>query len=609
MIENTGDKPADASLEVSVVANTAKDDVAEIAAVPAGAIAYRRGRLLTGFQAAEAKPLKLEVTPAGVRLTGSLPPRVTSRLVAFIPTAVMKPEQHTQFSNSDDLLRTTREYWKNQLASAMQVDVPDPLLTNTIKASQVHCLIAARSEDNGNRVAAWIASVSYGPLESEANSVIRGMDYFGHHEFARKACDYFIHRYDAAGFLTTGYTLMGTGWHLWMLGEHYDLTRDRAWIQKIAPEVARVCKWIVAQREKTARMLPDGSKPVEYGLMPPGVMADWNAFAYHFCLNGYYCAGLRAAAAALADAGVPEASGWRDTAARFAEDILRGYAWTRAMMPVYRLRDGTSVPGYPSQMHSPGPTGNFFPGEDGNRSWCYDVEIGAHHLVPFGILAPDSRETAWMMDHMEDVQFLSEGWFDYPAEQSQKDWYNRGGFAKVQPYYCRNAEVCALRDDIKPFLRTYFNTIPSLLNLENLSFQEHFRGVGAWNKTHETGYFLHQTRLMLLMERGDDLWLAPFVTTNWFKDGQSVAVRKAPTRFGPMSYQIGSALAQGYIEATIEPPTRSSPRQIVLRLRHPEGKPMLKVTVNGQPHQEFDPVKEIIRISPMGEKITVRASY
>ncbi len=159
-----------------------------------------------------------------------------------------------------------------------------------------------------------------------------------------------------------------------------------------------------------------------------------------------------------------------------------------------------------------------------------------------------------------------------------------------------------MRDDVKAFVRTYFNTIPSLLNYENLSFQEHFAGVAAWNKTHETGYFLHQTRLMLVMERGEDLWLAPFVTNNWLADGMAVGVSKAPTRFGPVSFRINSAVVQGQITATIEPPARTSPRQIVLRLRHPEGKPIARVTVNDKPHQDFDAAAGLVRISPAASR-------
>jgi hypothetical protein len=235
------------------------------------------------------------------------------------------------------------------------------------------------------------------------------------------------------------------------------------------------------------------------------------------------------------------------------------------------------VNAYPSQVYCPGPSGNFFPGEDGNRSWCYDVELGTHQLVPQGILKPGSREVTEMMDNMEDVQFLSDGWFDYPAEKNHADWFDLGGFSKVQPYYCRNAEIYALEDDVKPFIRSYFNTIATLLNTENLSLWEHFRNSGGWNKTHETGYFLQQTRWMLVMERDDQLWLAPLVTNNWLKDGMVISVGNAPTTFGKVSYRITSHVDKGSIEVVIEPPKRNPPKEIVIRLRHPEGKPIRSV--------------------------------
>ena len=51
-------------------------------------------------------------------------------------------------------------------------------------------------------------------------------------------------------------------------------------------------------------------------------------------------------------------------------------------------------------------------------------------------------------------------------------------------------EIDALRDDVKPFLRSYFNALAAMLSGENLSLWEHFHDSGAWNKTHETGWFL-----------------------------------------------------------------------------------------------------------------------
>jgi hypothetical protein len=214
-----------------------------------------------------------------------------------------------------------------------------------------------------------------------------------------------------------------------------------------------------------------------------------------------------------------------------------------------------------------------------------------------------------MMDHMEDVQFLNDGWFVVP-NMSKKDPFDFGGFGKVQPYYARNAEVYALRDDVKPFIRAYFNTLPTLLNREDLSVWEHLNATGAFNKTHETGYFLHQSRLMLVQERGDSLWLAPFVTDQWLKDGMTISVANTPTEFGPVSYQITSHVAQGNIETSSEPPKRMPPREIVLRLRHPDGKPIRSVTVNGKPHTALDPQKQAIHIvADTTARLVVRANY
>ena len=103
------------------------------------------------------------------------------------------------------------------------------------------------------------------------------------------------------------------------------------------------------------------------------------------------------------------------------------------------------------------------------------------------------------------------------------------------------AEVYALRDEVKPFVRSYFGARRALVSRENLSLWEHFHNQGGWNKTHETGWFLCQTRLMLVQERGPDLWLAPMVTDRWLKGGDVVSVRNAPTRFGTVGYTIRPA--------------------------------------------------------------------
>jgi len=603
------DEPVEASVALSVLSDAAKGTPATLARVPGGVVAGSGERLLAFVSVASGGPLRAEIRDGRVVVAGAVPAKQRVRFRVYLPTWPCPANASAQFVDGEKIVDSFRTYWRDVMAPAMQIDVPDRLLMNVIRASQVHCMLTARNEAGGQRIAAWVGADRYGPLESEANSVVRGMSLMGHDAFARRSLDYHIQRYNKAGYLTVGYTIVGTGWHLWTLADHFERERDQAWLKRIAPEVARVCRWIVAQRAKTKRMDARGHKMPEYGLVPPGVAADWNRFAYRFFQEAHYCAGLRDAARVLAEAGHPEADAFKREAAAFGDEIARAYRWTQARCPVLSLSNGTWVPAYPSTVYSFGNLEDMIPGEDGNRSWCYDVEIGAHHLAALGVLDPGSADVGRMMDHMEDVWFLHAGMGDYPADKNRADWFNLGGFAKVQPYYARNVEVCALRDDVKPFIRSYFNTIPSLLNTENLAFWEHFGNRGAWHKPHETGYFLAQTRLMLVMERGEQLWLAPFVTGEWLKDGRAVSVRNAPTRFGKVSYRIASSAKRGFIEATIDPPTRTPPKGIVLRLRHPEGKTMRSVLIGGRPHQAFDAVDSSIRIKPGPGPITLRATF
>ena len=643
-LENTQSQARQALLGLDLRTDVKKDLRPELRVVPGGVVAVAAGRLVAFVDTAGAGPMNVRAEAGAVTLSGSLGPDQSAQVRVLIPAWKLGADDFRTFQGKAEWAREVESYWRGILGRATQIELPDRLLTNVIRASQVHCLMAARNENRGQRIAAWIASDRYGPLESESQAVIRGMDLLGHQEFARRSLDYFVARYHPSGYITTGYTVVGTGWHLWTLADVYGRSRDRAWLGSVAPKVARACQWIDAQRQKTQGRDALGRELPESGLMPPGVVADWNRYAYRFFADALYYAGLSQAAGALAEVSHPDAARLLKQADDYRRDVLRAYHWTRARSPVVALADGTWVPADPAMLYCFGEVGRFFPGEDWNRTWAGDIEIGAHQLAANGVLDPASEEVGWILDHMEDVQFLMSGMGDYPGERSRADPIGLGGFSKVQPYYTRAIDLYAARDDVKPFVRAYFNAIPSLLSLENLSFWEHFRNQGAWNKTHETGWFLAQTRTMLVMERGDELWLAPLVTDQWLKPGMRISVHNAPTRFGPVGYTITSAVDRGWIDATIDPPgvaraagrppgvalaagrppgvalaagqpvfpgsrLHPTPRRIVLRLRHPDGKPIKSVQVDGQPHRQFDRAKQCVYLEPGGKTIAVRVEY
>jgi len=295
---------------------------------------------------------------------------------------------------------------------------------------------------------------------------------------------------------------------------------------------------------------------------------------------------------------------------QFRDDFMRAYKWTEERYPVLRQPNGTWGPGSPSMIGCFGLIGDIYRGEDGNRAWAKDGDK-IFALTYAGMIDPEQERVSIlrMANYLEEVGFLSEGMGQYTAKESQENWFNIGGFGKLQPYYTRLPETYAAMDEVKLFIRSYFNPIGSLVDQEILTFWEHFMRSGGWNKTHETGWFLEQTRLMLLMERDNDLWIGPFVTTHWMKDGMTVGVKQAPSEFGRVDYKITSHANEGYLEAEITPPTRNQPNSIVLRLRHPNEKKIKGVTVNGQAYNNYDPNKDIVTLTSWTDKIVVRAEY
>ena len=608
--KNTSTDAVDVSFALGFTIPKHQDQPVQLAQTSRGVTVCRDGRLLAFADTPPVTALNTSVQDGEMKLAGSLAPGRAERCVLYLPGWDTTAEACASLRGGADLVEDVKAYWRGVMGPAMQVEVPEPLLQDVIQASQVHCLMTARNEGRGQRISPWCGADRYGPLESESQAIIHGMGLMGHDAFARRSLDFFINRYNPDGLLTTGYTLMGMGWHLWTLADYYARSGNDAWFREVAPKLERACQWIVRQCGKTKRIEPGGAKVLEYGLVAPGVAADWSRFAYTVRLEGEFYAGVAGIARAYQAIGYPGADELCAAAEEFRDNIRRAYSMTQARSPVVALRDSTCVPYCPAIIGCFGRVWDLYPNEDGGRSWGKDMSMGAHNLVVLGVLdVQDRRRVGWITDYLEDFWCLQSGMGAYPIEENMRDWFNLGGFSKVQPYYTRLVELYAMIDDVKPFIRAYFNAVPSLLNTENLALWEHFNNAGAWNKPHETGWFLAQTRLMLLMERGEELWLAPFVTQHWMKDGMCVRVQNAPTNFGKVSYTIASHVADGFIEATIDPPARTVPEALVLRLRHPDGKPMQTVRVNGAHHAGFDPQRECIFLEPTADRVVVKAQY
>jgi hypothetical protein len=90
---------------------------------------------------------------------------------------------------------------------------------------------------------------------------------------------------------------------------------------------------------------------------------------------------------------------------------------------------------------------------------------------------------------------------------------------------------------------------------------------------------------------------------------RKISVKKVPTHFGTVSYEIVSDTELGKIIASVELPHRTRPKTALLRLRHPQAKVIQRVTVNGKPWQDFDSKTELIRLPGADSLLQVAAEY
>ena len=123
--------------------------------------------------------------------------------------------------------------------------------------------------------------------------------------------------------------------------------------------------------------------------------------------------------------------------------------------------------------------------------------------------------------------------------------------------------------------------------------------------------FLETLRLMLVHEttarngRPVGLELAFATPRAWLADGKSIAVRGAPTSFGPLSYEL--VAGDGRIDGTVELPSRRPPQSVKLRLRVPSGRRVVAVRVDGRP-RPFDPETATVDLSGLRGSLTVVAA-
>ena len=533
---------------------------------------------------------------------------------------------------------------------AMQVQVPCERLTAQWKLGAWHILRRSVRDEKGT----WrFNDFPFGILASETYMILRtldlqgmhkeaadGLDQWlslpmepkvvpgsgGHHGWARpdrplglfsdgKGCLTHASGLEGAGGHMDGVHAMGPGAIMFTLIEHFRLTGDLEWLKANAPRMKANAQWILRQRQLLASNLPGGERLWSKGLQPAHVVTPDSACMHmqFYETEAYYWLAVKRMAELLALVDPDEGARMAAEAEAYRQDLLAAIGRSIALTPLVPVRDGTYRSFIPFAPYVRG----FAAGAWGWRrcqghvgAIYWDTVQSADPLIsPSGILSPRDVRVQGHLDVLEDRLLLENTKVHSRTAgyDPEKHWFAHASWQ----YQCgleRHANIHLAADDVPNFIRSVLNQYAVDIMPGEYTFREHTTG-GPPDKIYEESCFLERFRHMLVMEEGDLLWLARATPRAWLEQGKKIAVTGAPTHFGTVDYQIVSDAANGRITATVRLPSRSAPKAVLLRLRHPTAAPIQDVTVNGQAWKDFSLQDETIRLAGLSGAVTVVARY
>jgi hypothetical protein len=521
-------------------------------------------------------------------------------------------------------VRIVLDYWRRRLAEGMQIEVPDEALNNFYKANLWHNAITTDRDPCTGLYNQGVATVRYRVFANETVMIARSMDMRGEHTEAERFLEPMLYYqgkealkgrfstkegvFHGAGDYTHGEYAMNHGFVLWGVAEHYLITRDRAYLERVAPKLIKGCDFLISER--TSTMNPKGSiySPI-HGLTPASSLEDVVEYQYWFATNAYFYLGMKRVAQALADIGHPQSRRIAAEAEKYRKDIEASVREAMTRSAVVPLRDGNYIPYVPSRVYQ---------WRHLTEGWIREALYCSLHLAVAEVVSPDDPLITWMLDDLEDNIFFS--WQSgYNVSDYEQRWFERGGIT-LQPCLLDTPIVYMSRNETAAALRAFWNTYALLIYPDVQCFAEWARkfgvGGGPVYKTSDESRFVMWLRQLLVWENGHQLWFARATPQEWLEDGKTIRIERAKTMFGTVDMVIHSEVSKGRILAQVSLPKRNPPSEVWLRLRHPQGRCPIRVSINGQPVEPERIVGADIRLVPgvkdlcrQGDPVKVIAEY
>lgn len=527
---------------------------------------------------------RIDVT-AAIRLAA----HGTREFTVELPSPTIGAEQQealTQLNYETDRERT-QEFWSSYLARGAQFQVPEEAVNDLFRANLWHALMLPRRHDDGQMDLPY-SNFAYAQTGTPwpVNQAVY-VDYMlyglrGYNRIATEELEaIFRNNQGPDGRLGGNANWFAyTPGMLYAVAENYLLSNDRESFEKLLPATLRALDWCL-ERIRTA-----ASEPGPTSGLVSGELNDLTGTGDWAFNQAYLYAGVEALGKALERDGNPRGIECLKIAEEYRPRIEHAMSVASVHSPLVELRDHSWIPYVPSNVSDPGR--NF------HQWYPSDVDTGALHLLRLGVLPVDGELADSLLNDHEDNLFLH-GWS-----------------MANEPVYNPQATAYLLRDDDKTVIRAFYSMMACAFSNDVYEPVEHRWRWGQYFGPPSTdGAWFELYRNMLVREKDDHtLILGQATPRAWLQDGKVISVKDAPTWFGRISFEIRSHAGSGSIDASVHLDGGLPGTTILLRLRHPQDRPLRSVTVNGKEWQDFDPHEEWIRIPDAGsQQYSVVARY
>lgn len=537
-------------------------------------------------------------------------------------------EQDLVASSEEDCLAKCRSGWEHFLDDSAQFHIPERTIAEPVKALQIINQILT-DEFDGQRLPSYGAQTYDGmTYDFEGEEFLEALDLYGRHGEAQRCLEDLLRRGEERAITPAGAFAEREGWlgfgdgNLYAFGsagsraicEHFRMTGDTEWLRKMTPRLLRAAAWIRKARATTRQLDEKGQKALHYGLIPKGSWCDISRWEYWFFVSAFYFRSLHDMADVLRRVDAREAAKLAAEAEEFREDILRA---------VDRCTDHRSDPPFiPLAPYVSQPSADQADLQSNTYGMYWSI-AGPSILVHCGIVDPNDQRATWILKWLEQRNGLLLGtarYRNYPTVKP-KQGADAAGHDGVDPKYTYITAMTYLRrgETAKALLGLYGVRAYGMAR-DTFSTPEVYAEVKTGGTEPKWWFpclpdrlsnvrYLSLVRNLLVREESNTLLLLDGIPRAWLAEGQGVEIVKAPTHFGPVSLKAASHAGKTEIRCEILLPDRMPPGKVVLRLRHPDGARLKRVTIDAQPWSDFDAGRELVRLPTRNQRLVVVASY